>query len=170
MKIELIHGDITKIQADVIVNSANRSLMRGGGICGAIHKAAGIEMEKECMEYKKQNNIDWLPIGEVMSTKGHNLPAKHVIHTVGPKNNGKDDINLLKNCYINSIKHADKLGHKSICFPAIATNIYGVPIETSAKMVKEVLSNLPEPENLQKIMLIFNKKEDIDCYSKVFVN
>lgn len=168
MKIELLLGDITKIKHDVIVNSANRSLMRGGGICGAIHKVAGIELEKECMEFKEKNKIDFLSIGDAVLTNAHNLPAKHVIHTVGPKNNGKDDITLLKNCYINSIKLADKIDAKSVCFPAIATNIYGVPIEASAKMVKEVLNSIEKPKNIEKISLIFTKQSDIDIYAKIF--
>jgi O-acetyl-ADP-ribose deacetylase (regulator of RNase III) len=119
MKLKLILGDITNIPTDVIVNSANPFLMKGSGVCGAIHKAAGINLEKECLELKKSRSIDKLPIGEVIVTKAYNLHAKFVIHTVGPKNDGKDDLNLLKNCYINSIRKADELKANSIYFPAI---------------------------------------------------
>ena len=142
--------------------------MRGGGVCGAIHKAAGIELEKECLELKKSRGIDKLPIGKVIVTKAYNLPTKFVIHTVGPKNNGLDDINLLKNCYINSIRKADELKVSSISFPAISTNIYGVSIEISAKMVKEALEELSEPKNLKEIILVFHKQSDLECYQKMF--
>jgi O-acetyl-ADP-ribose deacetylase len=142
--------------------------MRGGGVCGAIHKEAGIDLEKECMELKRKRGIDWLPIGEAVATKAYDLPAKHVIHTVGPKNNGKDDVSLLKDCYVNSIELADSLGAESISFPAIATNIYGVPIEISAKIVKEALKDLPDPKNLKKVILVFNKEGDLECYNVWF--
>src|SRR3989338_7083671 len=124
MDIKLILGDITKIPTDVIVNSANPSLMRGGGVCGAIHKAAGIELEKECLELKKSRGIDRLPIGEIIVTKAYNLPTKFVIHTVGPKNNGIDDINFLKKCYTNSIIKADELKANSISFPSDLKNTH----------------------------------------------
>ena len=166
MEIRLIKGDITKIPADIIVNSANKSLMRGGGVCGAIHKAAGIDLQIECLELKRKKGIDWLPIGEILVTNAYNLPAKYIIHTVGPKNNGTDDITILRNCYINSIRKADELKVRSISFPAIATNIYGVPIEVSAKIVKKVLEDLHEPKNLKEILFVFHKQSDLECYSK----
>ena len=167
MKTTLLLADITKTPADVIVNSAHKSLFRGSGVCGAIHKAAGQELEKECLEKKDKLGIKWLGVGEVLVTKAYNLPAKYVIHTVGPKN-GVDDINLLKKCYINSIKKADELQAESISFPAIATNIYGVPIEFSAKVVKEVLNQLEEPNYLKEIKLVFMKQSNVDVYKSVF--
>jgi len=152
---------------DVIVNSANRMLFRGSGICGAIHKAAGIELQKECIEIQQKNFPKGLRIGEVAVTKAYNLPSNWVFHTLGPRH-GADDINLLQNCYINCINLADSLGAKSISFPAISTNIYGVPIEFSAKTVKDVLDNLHEMKSLEEINLVFFKEENHKVYSVVF--
>jgi O-acetyl-ADP-ribose deacetylase len=166
VQVKLILGDITKYPSDIIVNSANRSLMRSGGVCGAIHKASGIELEKECLHIKKEKGFDWLGIGEIITTKAYNLAHKYVIHTVGPKK-GKDDTSLLINCYLNSLREGDKLKAKSISFPAIATNIYSVPIEESAKIVKEALKQISKLDNIKEILLFFLKEEHIDIYSKV---
>lgn len=166
VQVKLIQGDITKHPADVIVNSANKSLMRGSGICGAIHAVAGIDLEKECLQIKKEKDFDWLGVGEVIVTKAYKLPHTHVIHTVGPRK-GKEDTSLLLNCYLNSLEEADKLKAKSISFPAIATNIYGVPIEESAKIVKQALSNIEHLEHLNEINLFLMKKEDIETYSSI---
>jgi O-acetyl-ADP-ribose deacetylase (regulator of RNase III) len=165
MKTTLLIADITQASTDVIVNSAHKSLFRGSGVCGAIHKAAGPELEKECLE---KRGTKFLGVGEVLVTNAYNLPAKHVIHTVGPRQ-GVDNISLLKNCYINSIKKADELKAESISFPAIATNIYGVPIEFSAKVVKGVLDELEEPKFLKEIKFIFMKQSDIDVYKSVLI-
>ncbi len=160
-------GDITKIPVDIIVNSANRSLMRGSGVCGAIHKVAGKELEKECMEIKAKLGLDFLSIGETIVTKAYNLPARYVIHTVGAKNNGKEDILLIKNCYYNSLRKAEELKVSSISFPAISTGVYGLPLIKSAEMVKEVLNSLPELNYLKKIILVMKSIEDQEIYSKI---
>ena len=166
VQVKLIQGDITKHPADIIVNSANKSLMRGSGVCGAIHAIAGVELEKECLLLKQERGFDWLSVGEVIVTKAYNLPHNYVIHTVGPRK-GKEDTSLLLNCYLNSLKEADNLKAKSISFPAIATNIYGVPIEESAKIVKQALSNIENLEHINEINLFLMKKEHIDTYTKI---
>lgn len=165
--LKLVFGDITKYKTDIIVNSANRTLMRGSGVCGAIHATSGVELEKECMKRKKELNIDVLGVGEILVTKAYNLPHSYVIHTVGPKK-GVDDISLLLNCYINSLREADRLNARSISFPAISTGIYGVSLEYSAKIVKRAIFECEGFNSLKKVYLFFVKKEDILIYSRIF--
>lgn len=166
MQIKLIQGDITKHPVDVIVNSANKSLMRGGGVCGAIHKVAGVELEKECLALKQSLGFNWLPVGQTVVTKAHNLPASYVIHTVGPKVT-QDDVSLLFHCYMNSILEAEKLQASSISFPPISTGIYGLPLEESAKYVGQALEQLPQLEFVKEINLLFLKQEDVEKYGEL---
>lgn len=167
MELKMTIGDITKQNVDVIVNAANPELWRGGGVSGAIHKAAGPGLEKECLEVKHKNWPRGLPVGEVAITGAYLLPAKKVFHTVGPMA-GKDDIILLKKCYSNCVLEADKLGLSSIVFPAISTGIYGVPMETSAKLVREVIDEIKDKTKLQEIILIFSNERDLKVYQERF--
>jgi len=165
LKVIIMIGDITKYKTDIIVNSANKSLMKGSGVCGAIHAVSGNELEKECMIKKRELNIEFLNVGEILVTKAYNLPHSYVIHTLGPKK-GFDDISLLLNCYVNSLKEADRLKVKSISFPAISTNIHGVSLDYSAKIVKKALIQNYELENLKEVFLFFIRKEDSLAYIK----
>ncbi len=124
MKIEVIKGDITKIQADAIVNAANSSLLGGGGVDGAIHRAGGPQILEECRAIR--NRQGKCNTGEAVVTNAGNLPAKYVIHTVGPVWNGNEEkeSKLLANCYYNSMKLAESLGVKTIAFPNISTGVY----------------------------------------------
>ncbi|WP_312902070.1 macro domain-containing protein [Chryseobacterium taichungense] len=124
MKIEIIKADITRIQTDAIVNAANSSLLGGGGVDGAIHRAGGKEILEECI--KIRNRQGGCKTGEAVVTTAGNLPAKHVIHTVGPVWNGDKDRSsqLLTQCYKNSLKLAESLKIKTIAFPNISTGIY----------------------------------------------
>lgn len=157
-------ADITKLKVDAIVNAANKYCTKGGGVSGAIHKAAGPELEKECLERKKQQRIETIDIGDVLVTGGHELPCKYVFHTLGPVY-GEDDVNLLKRCYSNCLDKAEKMSLKSIAFPGISTGIFGVPVELSARLVKEVLDKF-QPVNVREVFFVFIDNEDVETYTK----
>jgi O-acetyl-ADP-ribose deacetylase (regulator of RNase III) len=138
--IHLLHGDITKLAVDAIVNAANQSLLGGGGVDGAIHRAAGARLLEEC------RTLGGCPTGEARITGGYNLPAKHVIHTVGPiwRGGGHNEDELLARCYRNSLALAARHGIRTIAFPAISTGAFGFPLrratEIAAREVREYLS------------------------------
>ncbi|NMC72485.1 MAG: O-acetyl-ADP-ribose deacetylase, partial [Myxococcales bacterium] len=126
MKPELVVGDITKLDVDAIVNAANSSLLGGGGVDGAIHRAAGPELLAECREVRRTRYPDGLPTGQAVLTGGHRLKARHVIHTVGPVYRSvPNPAELLADAYRNSLQLAEEHGLRSIAFPAISTGVYG---------------------------------------------
>jgi len=129
-KLEAVKADITKLAVDAIVNAANTSLLGGGGVDGAIHRAAGPELLAECRA------IGGCPAGEARITRGYRLPAKYVIHTVGPvyRDGRHDEAQLLASCYRNSLRLAVENGVRTIAFPAISCGIYGYPIEEAAEI------------------------------------
>ena len=168
MKITIVRGDITVFDVDAIVNAANRSLLGGGGVDGAIHRAAGPELLDECLKIRKEELIKGLPTGQVVLTKGYNLAAKNIIHTVGPIN-GKDDIMLLKDCYINSLRLAEKNNFKTIAFPSISTGSYGMSIIEAVKIVKDVLKNF-ETSIIEEVILVLHSQADYAIYTSEFYN
>jgi len=163
-KIETRLGDITKLNVDAIVNAANSSLLGGGGVDGAIHRAAGAELLAECKTLKG------CATGEAKITKGYNLPAKNVIHTVGQVwhggNNNEDE--LLANCYRSSLKIAVENNIKSIAFPAISTGIYGFPRERAALIaVREVKTFLKQNDLIEKVIFICFDQNTLRIYNKI---
>lgn len=143
MEIVLVKGDITEQQVDAIVNAANSSLMGGGGVDGAIHRKGGPSILEECKQIRKERFPEGLPTGKAVATTAGNLPAKWVIHTVGPVYaKSEDRSGLLASCHLESLEIAEDLRVGAIAFPAISTGVYGYPLEEAApvaiKAVKSV--------------------------------
>jgi O-acetyl-ADP-ribose deacetylase len=136
-------GDITRLAADAIVNAANSSLMGGGGVDGAIHRAGGPAILEACRVLRRDRYPDGLPPGQAVETTAGRLPARYVIHTVGPvwQGGGSREKQLLADCYLNSLELAARLGLSSIAFPAISTGVYGYPREAAATVVWKTLSS-----------------------------
>lgn len=165
MSLKAIKGDITKLNVDAIVNAANRTLLGGGGVDGAIHRAAGKELLKEC------RNLAGCETGQAKITKGYKLPDKHVIHTVGPVWHGGEqgEPELLKNAYQNSLKLARENQLASIAFPAISTGVYGYPKEKAAQIAVEAcLDFLKEYE--MAILLVAFSDSDLNRYQQLIEN
>ncbi len=162
-RLDVVLGDITKQEVDAIVNAANSTLLGGGGVDGAIHRAAGSGLLEEC------RRIGGCPTGEARITKGYRLPAKYVIHTVGPVwrggKGGEDE--LLRSCYRNSMKLAGENGISSIAFPSISTGAYGFPIERAAPIaIKTVKQSLKEAESIEKVVFVCFSRADYEIYEE----
>jgi O-acetyl-ADP-ribose deacetylase (regulator of RNase III) len=133
MRIEAVQGDITEQAVDAIVNAANSTLLGGGGVDGAIHRRGGPAILEECRAVRAEQHPDGLPTGKAVATTGGDLPARWVIHTVGPVYAAVDDpAGLLASCHVESLRVADELGAKTVAFPAISTGVYGYPVEEAA--------------------------------------
>jgi O-acetyl-ADP-ribose deacetylase (regulator of RNase III) len=162
-------GDITKENVDAVVNAANGTLMGGGGVDGAIHRAGGPELKKECEEIRRTQHPDGLPTGEAVITTAGKMPAKHVIHTVGPVygSGGKNKAGLLTACYRNSLSLAAANGLKTIAFPAISTGIYGYPLDQAAKVSSSAIEKfLGEAKSIQEVRLVFFSPSDAETFLK----
>ena len=159
-KLEIRQGDITRLDVDAIVNAANTRLLGGGGVDGAIHRAAGPQLLEAC------RTIGGCPTGEARITAGYNLPARHVIHTVGPVYSGKPkDSLLLTNCYLNSLTLAVENNLATIAFPAISCGVYGYPIEDACKIAVDTSCNfLKTNPSLEKIIFILFSEKDAAVY------
>ena len=164
-RIEVIQGDIKKLKVDAIVNAANRSLLGGGGVDGAIHYAAGSELLAEC------ETLGGCKTGQAKITKGYRLPAKHVIHTVGPVWQGgqKGEADLLASCYRESLNLAVQNNLETIAFPAISCGIYGYPIPQAAEIaVREVSQFLDTHPSIQKVYLICFESDVFQAYQNAY--
>jgi O-acetyl-ADP-ribose deacetylase (regulator of RNase III) len=154
VEIELIEGDITTQHVDVIVNAANSSLLGGGGVDGAIHRKGGPDILAETRMLRASKYGRGLPVGQAVATTAGRLPARWVVHTVGPVHStGEDRSELLRACYENSLRVADELGATSVAFPLISAGIYGWPVEDAVRQALAVL-RAAEPINIQKTTLI----------------
>ena len=162
--IEVVQGDITEQKVDAIVNAANTSLLGGGGVDGAIHRAAGPELLAECRPLKG------CPTGDAKITRGYRLPARWVIHTVGPVWHGGHDFEdeLLANCYQRSLEVAVQNGVRSVAFPAISTGVYGFPLERATRIaVREVRAFLGANPAIEKVLFVCFDRRTRDCYQRV---
>lgn len=163
-KIELLKGDITKLEIDAIVNAANTSLLGGGGVDGAIHKAGGKQILEDCI--KIRNRQGGCKVGEAVITYAGNLNAKHVIHTVGPRwNNGQSsEAKKLKDCYGHCLRIAQEHNLKSIAFPNISTGIYQFPKESAAKIAIETVSSYQS--SIERIVFVCFDEENYRIYQR----
>ena len=166
-RVHIVVGDITKQDVDAIVNAANSSLLGGGGVDGAIHRAGGPEILEECREIRRTRFPQGLPTGEAVITTGGKLPALYVIHTVGPiygEHRGKE-AELLANCYHNSLTLAVEKNLSSIAFPAISTGIYGYPMGEAAEVFSKAIENfLSTDRQLKEVRLVFFQKRDAEVF------
>jgi O-acetyl-ADP-ribose deacetylase len=162
-------GDITKEQVDAIVNAANGTLMGGGGVDGAIHRAGGPEILKECKKIRETQFLEGLPTGQAVITSAGRMPAAHVIHTVGPVygKGGPEKTELLSSCYRNSLGLAVEHGLKTIAFPAISTGIYGYPTHEAAAVASKAIEEfLRGDASLDEVRLVFFSPTDAESFLK----
>ena len=164
-RIELVSGDITRLKVDAIVNAANETLLGGGGVDGAIHRAAGPELLAEC------RTLGGCPTGQARLTKGYRLPAAYVIHTVGPVWRGGQygEPALLADCYRNSLALALQHNVRTIAFPAISCGVYGYPVEDAAHIaLHEVSTFLATHKQLHKVLLCCFSESVLNIYQQVY--
>ncbi|MFH0792962.1 MAG: O-acetyl-ADP-ribose deacetylase [bacterium] len=162
-RLEIVEGDITKQDVDAIVNAANTTLLGGGGVDGAIHRAAGPPLLAEC------SKLGGCKTGQAKMTKGYRLPARHVIHTVGPvwRGVGSREDSLLASCYKSCLEIVEKHGLKSVAFPSISTGAYGFPIERASRIaLREIKEFLEKNETVEKVVVVCFERSDFDCYQQ----
>lgn len=162
-KIELVKGDITQMDVDAIVNAANKSLLGGGGVDGAIHRTAGPELLAEC------RTLGGCETGDAKITKGYRLKARHVIHTVGPVYRGgtSGEPRLLESCYKRCFEVAHETGLTSLAFPSISTGAYGYPIEEASKIALSTsLAQLKRFPEIERVVFALFSQKDLEVYSR----
>jgi O-acetyl-ADP-ribose deacetylase (regulator of RNase III) len=163
-KMNVHQGDITALEVDAIVNATNNALLGGGGVDGAIHRAAGPQLLAECI------TLGGCRTGDAKITQGYNLPSKHVIHTVGPvwQGGNSNEDELLAACYRNSLVVAEENGLKSVAFPAISTGIFGFPKERATRIaVREVVKFLGADVGIEQVTFVCFSERDFNLYQRV---
>ena len=160
MRLEAVQGDITTQAVDAVVNAANTTLLGGGGVDGAIHRAAGPELLEACRA------LGGCPTGEAKATPGFRLPARWVIHTVGPvwRGGSSDEPELLASCYRRSLEVADEVGARTVAFPAISTGIYGYPPEEAASVAVDTIRSVST--SVELVMLVAFDSRTLDLYEQ----
>jgi O-acetyl-ADP-ribose deacetylase (regulator of RNase III) len=168
-RVRVVVGDITRLAVDAIVNAANASLLGGGGVDGAIHRAGGREVTDACREIRRTSHPHGLQTGEAVITPAGDMPARHVIHTVGPvfgQHRGQE-AELLASCYVNSLRLASRHSLTSIAFPAISTGAFGYPLPQAATVSsKAIESYLSENDQLKEVILVFYQAPDAAMFVK----
>jgi O-acetyl-ADP-ribose deacetylase len=164
-RLVILQGDLTEQDADAIVNAANSSLLGGGGVDGAIHRAGGPEILAECKELRRTRFPDGLPIGQAVATTAGALPCRWVIHTVGPVFSRSEDRSaLLSSCHVESLRVADELGARSVAFPAISTGVYGYPLELAAPVAVEAV--LEAETRVEEVRFVLFGRESYEAFDR----
>jgi O-acetyl-ADP-ribose deacetylase (regulator of RNase III) len=164
-RIELIQGDITTQVVDAIVNAANSSLLGGGGVDGAIHRAGGSTILDACRELRRTRLPDGLPTGHAVATTAGALPARWVIHTVGPVYAaGEDRSALLASCHTESLRVADEIGARSVAFPAISTGVYGYPLELAAPVAVAAVGRAAT--SVEEVRFVLFDRAALEAYER----
>ena len=168
MRIRLVQGDITTLDVDAVVNAANSGLLGGGGVDGAIHRAAGPELLEECKRIRGTTHRGGLPPGQAVITSGYRLRARHVIHTVGPIYDAETDRSaVLASAFRSSLELADAHGLESIAFPAISTGVYGYPKEGCASIARRVFEEFA-PRSLIEATMCLYSDGDYQTFCRIF--
>ena len=166
-RVRVVVGDITRLNVDAIVNAANAALLGGGGVDGAIHRAGGPAIVEACREIRRTQYPEGLPTGEAVITTAGNLPARHVIHTVGPiygRHAGRE-AELLASCYLRSLQLAAEHSLRSIAFPAISTGAFGYPPAEAAQVSSEIINNyFLTNDQIREVTLVFFQLRDAEIF------
>jgi O-acetyl-ADP-ribose deacetylase (regulator of RNase III) len=166
-RVEAVRGDITTQDVDAVVNAANSSLMGGGGVDGAIHRAAGPRLLEACRKVRRDAYPDGLPVGEAVATTGANLPARWVIHTVGPNwHRGQRDPALLSSCFARSLDVATEVGAQSVAFPAVSAGIYGWAPARVAQIAVETIHQAGPGSGVELVRFVLFGDDVFDEFSR----
>jgi O-acetyl-ADP-ribose deacetylase len=164
-RLVILQGDLTEQDADAIVNAANSSLLGGGGVDGAIHRAGGPEILAECKELRRTRYPEGLPTGQAVATTAGKLLARWVIHTVGPVfSRGEDRSALLASCHVESLRVADELGARTVSFPAISTGVYGYPLELAAPVAIEAVRSAET--RVEEVRFVMFSRESYEAFDR----